>query len=75
MIDGKNFLDQPTKNNLRIYDNIQLVKVTIKQLVVYWIISVSKKYYKLLSIDLSEQQKLNTDSKAIQQINFTGNLE
>ena len=57
------------------FEKLELVKVTIKQLVVYWIISVSKKYYKLLSIDLSEQQKLNTDSKAIQQINFTGNLE
>ena len=57
------------------FEKLELVKVTIKQLVVYWIISVSKKYYKLLSIDLSEQQKINTDSKAIQQINFTGNLE
>ena len=34
-----------------------------------------KKYYKLIVIDLSKQQKLDTDSKAIQQINFTGNLD
>ena len=30
--------------------------------------------YKLIAIDLSKQQKLNADPKAIQQINFAGNL-
>ena len=34
-----------------------------------------KKYYKLIAIDLSKQQKLDADPKAIQQINFTGNLD
>ena len=34
-----------------------------------------KKYYKLLAIDLSKQQKLDADPKTIQQINFTGNLD
>ena len=33
-----------------------------------------KKYYELISIDLCEQQKLDTDPKAIQQINFPANL-
>ena len=28
----------------------------------------------LIAIDLSKQQKLDADPKAIQQINFTGNL-
>ena len=28
----------------------------------------------MIAIDLSKQQGLNTDPKAIQQINFTGNL-
>ena len=32
------------------------------------------KKYKLLAIDLSKQQKLDADPKAIKQINFTGNL-
>ena len=31
--------------------------------------------YKLIAIDLSKQHKLEADPKAIQQINFTGNLE
>ena len=34
-----------------------------------------KKYYKMIVIDLSKQQALDADPKAIQQINFTGNLE
>ena len=29
----------------------------------------------MLAIDLSKQEALDTDPKAIQQINFTGNLE
>ena len=33
-----------------------------------------KEYYKVIAIDLSKQQKLDADPKAIQQINFTGNL-
>ena len=34
-----------------------------------------KKYCKLTAIDLSKQQKLDVDPKAIQEINFTGNLD
>ena len=34
-----------------------------------------KKYYKMIAICLSKQQALDADPKAIQQINFTGNLE
>ena len=34
-----------------------------------------KNYYKLITIDLSKQQALDTDPKAIQQINFTANLD
>ena len=34
-----------------------------------------KESYKLITIDLSKQQKLDADPKAIQQINFSGNLD
>ena len=34
-----------------------------------------KKYYKLIAIDLTKQQKLDHHPKAIQQINFAGNLD
>ena len=33
-----------------------------------------KKYYKIIAIDLSKQQILDADPKAIQKINFTANL-
>ena len=34
-----------------------------------------KKLYKMKAIDLSKTQVLDVDSKAIQQISFTGNLD
>ena len=32
-------------------------------------------YYKMVAIDLSKQQSLDVDSRAIQQINFTADLD
>ena len=34
-----------------------------------------KKYYKMIAIDLSKQQALDADPRAIQQINFIANLD
>ena len=34
-----------------------------------------KNYYKMIAIDLSKQQALDADARAIQQINFTVNLD
>ena len=34
-----------------------------------------KKHFKVIAIDLGKQQELDADPKAIQQINFTGNLD
>ena len=50
-----------------------MVRVIIKELDVHLIIRILKKD-KLFPRDLSKQQKLNIDPKAIQQINSTGNL-
>ena len=69
-------MDQPVKNNLRTYDNIQ--KITIGQgddyatgcLLDYYL----NEYYKMIAKDLSKQQALDADPKSMQQINFTGNL-
>ena len=73
-----NVFDQPVKNNFRTYDNIQ--KITIGQrddyatgcLLDY---NYFSEYYKMIAIDLSKQPALDADPKAIQEINFTGNLE
>ena len=75
---GRNFFYKPVINDLRTYDNIP--KIAIGQgddytngcLLDY---IYFKEHYKLIEIDLSKQQKLDADPKAIQQINFTANLE
>ena len=77
MTDGRNFFDQPIKNDLKTYDNIRKIAkdqgdgYTTGYLLDY---PYFKKYYKLIAIDLNKHKKLDADSKAIQQINFTGNL-
>ena len=77
-IDEKNLFDQPVKNNKITYENIR--KITTGQgddyttgcLLDY---AYSKNYYKMIAIDLSKQQVLDADPKAIQQIHFTANLD
>ena len=78
MIDGQNFFHQPVKNDMRICNNIR--KMTIGQGDDYTTGSLLdhpyfKENYKLIAIDLSKQQALDADPKAIQQSNFTGNLQ
>ena len=60
---------------MKTLEKLPLVKEMITQLVVYQIVLISKKNYKMIAIDLSEQQTLYADRKAIQQIDFTANLE
>ena len=78
MIDGKNFFDQPVKNDKVIYENIRKVAIgqgddyTTGCLLDY---IYFKKYYKMIAIDLSKQHVLGADPKAIQQINLTANLD
>ena len=45
------------------------------QLVVYWILLISNKNYRLIAVDLSKQKALDADSRAIQQITFTGKVD
>ena len=77
MTDGRNFFDQPIKNDLKTYDNIR--KIATGQDHDYtrgclWDFPISKNTKKLIAIDLSKQQKLDADSKAVRQINFAGNI-
>ena len=77
MIDGKSFFDQPIYNMFKTYEKIR--KITIGQGDDYTTGCIFdypyfKKYYKMIAVDLSKQQALNADPKAIQQINFTENL-
>ena len=78
MINGENFSDQPIKNNKVTYDNIRKIATgqrddyTTGCLLDY---SYFADAYKMIAIDLSKQQALDTDPRAIQQINFTANLD
>ena len=77
MINGRNFLDQTVKYVLRTYDNIR--KIATDQGNDYTTgclidCPYFKEYYKPIAIDARKQQKLYGKPKAIQQINFIGNL-
>ena len=78
MIDGKNSFDQPVKNDKVTYENIRKIATgqgddyTTGRLSDY---TYFKKYYKMIAIDLSRQQALDADPRAIQQINFTASLD
>ena len=78
MIDRKNFFDRPVKNDKVTYETIKKISTgqgddyTTDCLLDY---TYFKKYYKMIAIDLSKQQALDADPKAIQQINFTANLD
>ena len=69
MIIGENFFDQPIKNNKVTYDNIR--KIAISQgddnttgcLLDYPYLANT---YKMIAVDLSRQQALNADPRAIQ---------
>ena len=78
MINGRNFFDQPVKNNLRTYDNIQKIatgeggdyKSGCLLNYLYF-----KNCYKTIAIALSKEQELDADPKAIRQIDFARNLD
>ena len=77
MIDGKNFFDQPIKKNKVTYEIIKIATshgddYTTGCLLDY---SYFKDYYQMIAVDLSKQQALDIDPKAIQEINFTANLD
>ena len=78
MINGENFFDQPIKNNKVTYENIRKIATgqgddyTTGCLLDY---SYFANTYKMIAVDLSKQQALDADPRAIQQINFTANLD
>ena len=78
MINGENLFDQPIKNNKVTYENIRKIATgqgddyTTGCLLDY---PYFMDTYKMISVDLSKQQALDSDPRAIQQINFTANLD
>ena len=78
MINGENFFDQAIKNNKVTFENIRKIATgqrddyTTGCLLDY---SYFIDTYKMIAVDLSKQQALDADPRAIQQINFTANLD
>ena len=78
LIDGKNFFDQPINSMTKTYQNIR--KIATDQRDDYTTgcfldYPYFKDHYKMIAIDLSKQQALDADPRAIQQISFTANLD
>ena len=76
MINEQNFFDQLIKNNLRTYNirNIAIGQGDDYTTSCLLDCNYFNNYYKMIAIDLSKHQVLNADLRAIQQINFTVNL-
>ena len=78
MNNGENFFDQPIKNDKVTYEYIRKIATgngddyTTGCLLDY---PYFMNTYKMIPVDLSKQQVLDTDPTAIQQINFTANLD
>ena len=58
LIDGRNFFNQLIKTGFKKYDNIRKIAVAQGDDYPYF-----EKYYKLIAIHFSKQQKLDADSK------------
>ena len=78
MTDGKNFFDQPINSMTETYENIRKIsRVQVDDYTTGCLLDYSyfKENYKLIAIDLSKQQELDADPRAIRQINFRANLD
>ena len=77
-IDGKNFYDQSINDSIKQYDKIR--KISTEQGDDYTTgclldFAYFERKYKLIAADLSQQKALDADSRAIQQIIFTGKIK
>ena len=78
MIDSRNFFDQPINSMSKTFENIGKIATgkgddyTTGCLLDY---SYFKENYKMIAVDLSRQNEFDEDPRAIQQTNFTANLD
>ena len=77
-IDGRNFYDQPINDSIKQYDEVRKISTgkgddyTTGCLLDF---AYFEKNYKIIAADLSKQKALDADSRAIQQIIFTGEIK
>ena len=78
LIDGRNFYDQPIKDQIKKYEEIRKTGTgqgndhTIRCLLDY---QYFKNHYQLIAVDLSKKKELDAYSRAIQKIEFHGMLK
>ena len=78
MINGENFFDQPIKNNKVTYENIRKIATSHGDnypATCFLNYPYVNNTYKMIAIDLSKQQSLVADPRAVQQIKFTENVD
>ena len=76
MTNGENFFDQPIKNKKVTYENIRNIATGQGDDYTTGCLLDCPYFmdtYKMIAVDLSKQQALDADPRAIQQINFTAN--
>ena len=78
IINGNNFYDQPIDSDKKQYEELRKLATeqgedyTTGFLLDYEYI---KSHYRIIAVDLSRQKELDADPKAIQQIEFVGQLK
>ena len=70
MINGKKIFNQSVKNDKVTCENIRKIATGQGDDQIYF-----NNYYEMIAVDLSKQNALDVDPKAIQQINFSANLD
>ena len=77
-IDGRHFYDQPINDSIKQYDEVRKISTrkgddyTSGCLLDF---CYFEKNYRIIAVDLSKQKALDADSRAIQQIFFTGEIK
>ena len=77
-IDGRNFYDQAINDSIKQYDEIRKISTGqgddyTTDCLIYF--AYFEKNCRLIAVDLSKQKVLDADSRAIQQIIFTGKIK
>ena len=76
MIDGRNFFDQPIRNDIKTWKYQKKCNWS-KRWLHNWLLTwlpLFQKNCKLIVIDVSKEQLLDADQKPMQQINFSSNF-
>ena len=77
-IDGRNFYDQPINDSVKQYDEVRNISTGKgDDYTTGWLLDFAyfEKNYKITAVDLSKQKALDADSRAIQQIIFSGEIK